>query len=425
MRALSSGGSPGMTRVAYVCADAGVPVFGHKGCSIHVREMCNAMLAAGFDITLFASRRGGNAPPGLKEIPVIDLPAPNAADTRTRECEAVAANRAVARALDVHGCFDIVYERASLWSEAPMRHAARTSAVGILELNAPLIEEQARYRTLVQTDVARALLRSSLQAARLVVAVSDEVAESARKLGGRPVNVHVVPNGVDIRRFTPRSDRRLSAAFVVGFVGTMKPWHGLPTLVEAFAMLARTRPEVRLLILGDGPERPRVVSRLKELGLLDRVTITGDIAHDDVPGLLAEMDVAVAPYPPLEGFYFSPLKLTEYMAAGLAVVASAIGQVTSLIRHGETGLLVTPGDAGSLALALQRLHGDLPLREKLGRAARRLVAERCTWASVLDRILVLSGFSVDQSLAPTGRLRPELAAPANVPVYRPLTRRPR
>lgn len=382
-----------MMRVAYVCADRGIPIFGHKGASIHVREICRAFLDAGCDLTLFASRRGGEIPSAFRGVPLVDLPAPSAADPLQRECDAVTANEAIGEALAAAGGFDVVYERAALWSVAPMTYAARTGAVSIVELNAPLVDEQARYRTLVQADLARGLLASTLRSADVVVAVSDAVATWARGLAPA-ANVHVVPNGVDLRRFAP-AERRSDPAgseFVIGFVGTLRPWHGLPVLIDAFAAIAADIPHARLKIVGDGPERSLIVAQAERHGLLERMTMTGPVPHDDVPALLRTMDVAVAPYPQLENFYFSPLKLVEYMAAGLPVVASDAGDVSSLVRHGETGVLVAPGDARDLAGALRRLYDDPGLRDRLGSAARDFVAARCTWTRVLERTLSLAGF---------------------------------
>lgn len=400
-----------MTRVALVCADPGVPVFGHKGCAVHVREICGAMLDVGLDVTLFASARGGAASPRLARVPVVDLPSPAATDHEGREREAIEANAAIGEALDAEGPFDLVYERAALWTWAPMAYAVRTGAPGILELNAPLTDEQARYRVLVQGETARALLAASLRAARLVAAVSHPVAAWAQALAGPAVNVAVVPNGVDPRRFcVARAPGRPAGEFVVGFVGTLKPWHGLPALVEAFALIAADIPGARLLVVGDGPERSRMEQAIAGHGLADRATITGPVAHDAVPGLLAQMDVAVAPYPPLEDFYFSPLKLTEYMAAGLPVVASAVGQVASLITDEHTGLLYPPGDVEALAASLARLHADDALRRRLGDSARAHVTAHHTWRLVLDRVLHLAG-------APRGSGMPQdepppLVAPA-------------
>ena len=383
-----------MSRVALVCADHGVPVFGYKGCAVHVREICGAMLDAGLHVTLFASARGGSVPSRLARVTVVDLHALAATDHEGRAQEAIEANAAIGAALEASGPFDLVYERAALWTRAPMTYAARAGVPGILELNAPLTEEQARYRVLVRAETARALLADSLRAARLVAAVSEPVATWARDLAGPAVNVAVVPNGVDPARFSvARAPGRPAGAFVVGFVGTLKPWHGLPTLVEAFARVAADIPGARLLVVGDGPERSPMAQSLARQGLADRTTFTGPVAHDAVPGLLAQMDVAVAPYPPLEGFYFSPLKLTEYMAAGLPIVASAVGQIATLIAHDQRGLLYAPGDAAALAKALARLHADERLRRRLGESARAYVTAHHTWSAVLDRVLHLANAS--------------------------------
>ena len=106
---------------------------------------------------------------------------------------------------------------------------------------------------------------------------------------------------------------------------------------------------MRLLVVGDGPERSQIEGDLAARGLREAVEFTGSVDPSEIPGLLASMDAAVAPYSNLRDFYFSPLKVYEYMAAGRAVVASRIGQLDGLIEHGVSGLLCTPGDSRELA----------------------------------------------------------------------------
>jgi len=151
--------------------------------------------------------------------------------------------------------------------------------------------------------------------------------------------------------------------------------------------LHQHHPASRLLIVGDGPERERITRALDERGLLESTLFTGAVAPGEVPGFLASMDVAVAPYPPLSTFYFSPLKVYEYMAAGLPVVASRIGQLRTLIEPESNGLLVEPGDAKALAEALERLRNDPELRARLGQSARAMVLRTHTWDAVVQRIL--------------------------------------
>lgn len=381
-------------RTAYVCADGGVPVFGRKGCSVHVREVVRALRRAGARVELFAARLGGVAPRGLDGVAVHHLPAVGGDDVPARERAALAANDHLRAALDAAGPFDLVYERYSLWGFAGTEWARDAGVPGVLEVNAPLIEEQAAYRGLADRAGAERVADRAFAAADALLAVSGAVANYLEGFPAARGKVHVVPNGVDPDRFPPGLRPSLPGAarsFTVGFVGTLKPWHGLPVLVEAFDRLRRRGPTTRLLVVGDGTERGRLEADLAARGLTESVVLTGAVEPDAVPGLLASMDVAVAPYPARDDFYFSPLKLFEYLAAGRAVVASRIGQVEDLIEDGVTGLLVPPGDATALAGALEALQADPGLRARLGGAGRAAVCGLHTWDAVARRVLDLAG----------------------------------
>jgi glycosyltransferase involved in cell wall biosynthesis len=380
-------------RIAYVCADPGVPVFGCKGCSVHVQEVIRALRRLDHDVTLLATRPGTDAPPDLADLPLLRLPSIPPGSPERREQAALAANRQLTDALQRAGPFDLAYERHSLWSCAAMEFAARAGVPGLLEVNAPLVEEQTLYRGLVHAELARRTVERAFRAATALLVVSQGV---ARRLGpwGEGANVHIVPNGVDPARFDRPNQLHLdadAAAFNVGFVGTLRPWHGVQTLLEACAQAHQTLPRLRLLIVGDGPLRPDIEREILRLKIEHISTLTGAVAPTLIPGHLARMTVAVAPYPVLDGFYFSPLKLFEYMAARKAIVASAVGQVEEVIIDGVNGLLCPPGDADALARALTRLHHDVDLRKRLGAEARRTVERHHTWGKVAQRILELAG----------------------------------
>src|SRR5207249_6257338 len=129
----------GLMRIAYVCADSGVPVFGRKGCSVHVQEMIRAFRRGGANVELFAARADGPLPPELEGVRVHRLPAVRAAAPGIVAVELL--NRALAVALSQAPPCDMVYERYSLWSAAAMEHAHAAGVPGVLEVNAPLIEE--------------------------------------------------------------------------------------------------------------------------------------------------------------------------------------------------------------------------------------------------------------------------------------------
>jgi glycosyltransferase involved in cell wall biosynthesis len=141
-------------------------------------------------------------------------------------------------------------------------------------------------------------------------------------------------------------------------------------------------------VIGTGPEHDRLAQLAAELGIADRVRLRGAVAPEEVPAVLHGLDIAVAPYPAGD-HYFSPLKVYEYLAAGLPVIASAIGTLPEMLREGELGVLVAPGDVDALAAALDALAADRGRRERLGRAAREAAVAEHDWRrrcrDLLDR----------------------------------------
>jgi glycosyltransferase involved in cell wall biosynthesis len=170
-----------------------------------------------------------------------------------------------------------------------------------------------------------------------------------------------------------RQRYRLGKARVVGFAGSLKAWHGVDLLLRA---AVRLDPDVRILIVGDGPERSKLEVLASELRIADRVVFTGAVPYQAIPEHLAAMTVAVAPYRRQTDFYFSPLKIVEYLATGLPVVASDQGDLAHLV--GKAGLMVSPDDAVELAEALGKVLGDPELRRAMHFAARRHAAGM-TW----------------------------------------------
>jgi glycosyltransferase involved in cell wall biosynthesis len=294
------------------------------------------------------------------------------------------AERAEEELLALHATspFDFIYERYALWSAAGVRAAAKLGVPCIVEVNSPLLLEQQSYRKLVLAERAAEIEREVFTGADALVAVSEKVRDYAIGKGAEPARTLVLPNGVDGNRFNPKVPPRPLAAggdpIVIGFSGSLKAWHGLRDLCDAFLALAKESTDYHLLIVGDGPERPWIEGFVRGAGLEDRVTLTGWIDFEDLPGYIAAMDVAVAPYPEIEYFYFSPLKLFEYLAMGRTILASDIGQVSDVLEGGKSGLLFCPGHVGELTERIAGLRNDTALRERLARAARER-AKAFTW----------------------------------------------
>ena len=378
-------------RIAYISADPGIPLWGDKGAANHVREFVAALVELGHAPSLFVARRGKGEP--TLDVPVKRLRGPrNEVELSTEAAREVAAldkNPALAeelRAQHRKSPFALVYERYSLWSFAARDFAAEMGIPYVLEVNSPLRDEQRRYRQITLDSAAAAIQSLLFSTAQLIVGVSDEVVEYVRKTPGSAPAM-TVPNGVDLALFRNLHREPARETFTVGFVGSLKPWHGIDILLDAFDSLAAESEAYRLLIVGDGPMRETVERFADDKGLGSRVELTGAVPKAQAVRLMGTIDAAVAPYPNLSGFYFSPLKVFEYMAAGRAIVASSIGQIPEILTDGETGLLTRPGDATDLAAKIRRLHHDGLLREGIGDAARREAFERHGWTTRVEQIL--------------------------------------
>lgn len=383
-------------RVVVVSLDPGVPVFGAKGCSVHVQEVLRVLVRRGDDVHVVTTRVGGPPPPGLDTVTVHPLTLPAGRTAAEREGDLVDADaRAAVLVADLlAGAPDaLVYERYALFGCGAQETAHRLGVPAVLEVNAPLPVEQARHRSL--TDVAGADERTgrALRAATRVVAVSTPVADWVRSVAD-VADLRVVPNGVDLARFTPAA-ARTGEPLTIAFVGAFRPWHGVDLLVEAAGRLAALPgPAFALLLVGDGPSRAAALARAAELGVAVRAP--GAVAPDRVPAELATADVACAPYPAGRA-YFSPLKVAEYLACGLPTVAAAVGDLPVSYADGTELLLTAPGDLDALTAALQRVRTDPVLRVALARDGRRAVVERFGWDRAVDASL--TGLTRTEALA--------------------------
>jgi glycogen(starch) synthase len=207
--------------------------------------------------------------------------------------------------------------------------------------------------------------RSTLRRADAVVVLTDRTAAALRADGVPAERICTIPSGFDTTLFaTARGDAFPDAGRPrIGYVGRLAPQKRVDLLVQAFG---RMREPADLVIVGDGPERERVRRLAAASPGADRITLTGFVQHTAVPTVLASLDLLVLP----SAYEEMGSILVEAMVAGLPVVASDVGGIPEVVRDGETGLLVPPGDAGALATALDRLVADRELRARLATGAR-------------------------------------------------------
>ena len=360
-------------RITYVCADRGIPLLGGKGASVHARHITTALRRRGHRVTVACASVGaGNPPPDVDDI-----------------VELAGVDEASIAAAVGDSAPDVVLERYALESGPAGRVATALGVPLVLEVNAPIVLEASRYRGL--EDVAPALERerSVFAAADGIVVVSRALAEYVETVAPS-TRVAWVPNGVDVERFSgaPALDLGLSPdAVVTVFAGSMKPWHGVTDLVAAFEPVAHRDRHAHLVVAGTGPEADTVAARVADDEvLLQRVHLLGALPHDEIPGLLGAATVAVAPYRPSADFYFSPLKVLEYLAAGVPTVYPALGDLPEMV--GDAGLAYPPGDVGALSHAVWSLVTDADRRSALARRAG-LQGRRWTWDSAAGRIDML------------------------------------
>ena len=201
-----------------------------------------------------------------------------------------------------------------------------------------------------------------------------------------PLNVTSVPTGIDTERFAPADKTAAKLALGLdpqdkhlGIVATLRSWKGHLFLLDAFAQLKR--PELHLLIVGEGPMRSPITEKIAALGIAGQVTLAGQ--RSDPEHWLQAMDVFCLPSYANEGV---PQAILQAMLCGLPIVTTPVGAILEAVTHGETALVVPPKDAAALAAAIARLLDDSTLAARLGEAARRVASADFSRDAMLDRM---------------------------------------
>jgi glycosyltransferase involved in cell wall biosynthesis len=407
-------------KILYLCPDLGIPVLGRKGASVHVRAMVNAFGEAGHSVILASSllNKSPWEEPSAIDARLLHLPPANDVveacltvkafnetlgleDSLPGELRRILHNQNLISLLKRRFESDppaFIYERASLYATAGISLGRELNIPVLVELNAPLAVEQSVYRATALGELAAQAERWMLSRADAVFAVSGPLRDYVVSLGVEPQRIHVLPNGVDQALFKPGpADPRIRARWgltdgpVLGFVGGLRPWHGVEVLAPLLDRMCERHRHAQMVIVGNGPLRGMLEQDLRERNLTRRVLFTGALPHEEIAGLIRQFDIALAPYSkPDHVFYFSPLKIFEYMACGVPVVAAGLGQNTELVKNYETGLLYPPGDIDELTSACEKLLADLNLRKRLGHAAAQEIHGHYTWGHNVASVVALA-----------------------------------
>jgi glycosyltransferase involved in cell wall biosynthesis len=244
---------------------------------------------------------------------------------------------------------------------------------------------------------AEQVIRYNLASSARILCVSQLAKDHLVSAWGvSPEKIEVFPNAVDVNHFHPypedREEIRVRFAAVedplIIFVGSFFPYQDVKGLLEAYAALLKSNPRARLVLVGEGEQYTEMVQVAHSLGIDGSARFAGFIPHTEIPAMIGAADIAVAPYARInnENFLGSSMKLVEYMASGIAIIASDNGQISQVIRDGVNGLLVPAGDVDALTGALERLVNDPPLRQRLGRQARLDAVQNYSWDQYLLRL---------------------------------------
>ena len=269
----------------------------------------------------------------------------------------------------------VVYEMRASWEDAAVDHGSTTQG-------------SARYRA------SRALESFALRHADQVTTICEGLRRDIAARGIPSDRVTVIPNAVDVAKFrfgvAPDPDLRralgLDGATVLGFAGSFYGYEGIHLLIEAARRMLPRHPNLRVLLVGGGPQEESLKAQAEAAGLGARVIFTGRVPHAEVQRYYELIDVLA--YPRLSmrlTELVTPLKPLEAMAQGRMFVASDVGGHRELVRDRETGFLFRAGDAAALEAALEELLARRELWPQIRAQARRFVEVERTWAASVAR----------------------------------------
>jgi glycosyltransferase involved in cell wall biosynthesis len=237
---------------------------------------------------------------------------------------------------------------------------------------------------------------ANLRAADAVIVISNVLKNYYVERGIPAEKMHVIANAADPQKFRPApKDRELAEKYrladktVIGWIGSLVGWSGIESLLETARQVLRTHPQVCFMMVGGGKNQEFFQERLQTGEYANRVILPGTVPHHEVPRYLSCMDVVLAPYPKLDFWYASSMKIFEYMAAGKTVLATEVGQVGEIIKDNVNGFLFDPDSNGELLKKIVALVESPETRQRVGAQARRDIEQTWNWDNNAKRMLAI------------------------------------
>jgi glycosyltransferase involved in cell wall biosynthesis len=293
----------------------------------------------------------------------------------------------------------LIYERYALNTFAPTMLCKLTGCTHVLEVNDSVVIE--RSRPLELKGIAAWCEGFCLEGSRLAITITGKFqAMLAARFPLVASRILVLTNAVSRRRFSLSYDRQAvrerlgfarEGATVLGASGQFLAWHGLGELIDQIGPSARSK-NLHFLFIGDGPVRESVCAKAEALGIADRVHFTGMVPITKVPEYLAAVDIAVIP---TAAQHASPMKLMEYMGAGLPIVAPDLPSIRAALEGEEMAAIFPAGDMGGMRRMLLALVDNPDLARSLGERAKDHVMAELTWTRHAEKVLVRLGFEAN------------------------------
>lgn len=379
-------------KILYVAS--GIPVPGNLGGSTHAIEVARGLHERGHDVHVVAVSNEHRTDlrhlvrPAVHHIHGvtihhIDIPKP---------LSLIATPTIVSLARRLQP--DIIMERYYNFAGAGMVAARLLKCPTLLEVNALIVDPPSIRKRQIDDRLGGPMQRWATQQCRWADAIVTPLHTTIPAAIDR-TRIHETPWGADIERFTPRTTPHAADHVpTVIFIGSFRAWHGVAHGVQAARLVLARGISARFVFVGNGPEYAQV--RALAANHPD-IVFTGAQPYAEMPRILADADIGIAPFdtsahPALQaaGFFWSPLKVHEYMAMALPVITSDITPLNQIVRHDHEGLLVAEGDVNALADALVALLQDPARAQRLGMAGRARVVSHFSWqqhCAELERIM--------------------------------------
>jgi glycosyltransferase involved in cell wall biosynthesis len=370
---------------------------GRSSQAMHIRSLVEALQADGHEVTIVS-------PPGVDPLSAAGMMPFLRSGDRARGFQRIWKYLSCECPQFVFEIFELLYNLflpfrllPALWRQPDAvlyeRHAY-FMFMGVLVgkwLKRPVVLEVnelagfTRARGLIMERLARRIDAWVFSHADHVICVSRVLADEAQQRGANAARVHVLPNAIDPNRFRSaelkdslRPRLGLEGSIVIGHVGLFYRWDRLDVLIEVAKNIRDAHRDVRVLLVGDGPEMDNLRETAFRLGMEREVIFSGPVPRDDVPAYIDAMDICVLPD---SNAFGSPIALFEFMAMGKPCVVPDLGPMRDVIDDKVTGIMFPHADYRALQKALLRLVEDSALRNQIGAQAKKTVFERHTWAA--------------------------------------------